>query len=58
LVGHRFAGDHVSLLQLPQAELLATIMIESLSHRGLDRREARDNASANPRVRQLSPLRG
>ncbi|WP_428340890.1 non-ribosomal peptide synthetase [Mycobacterium sp.] len=30
LLGHRFAGDHFSLLQLPQAELLATIMLESL----------------------------
>jgi amino acid adenylation domain-containing protein len=30
LAGHRLPGDHVGLLQLPQAELLARIMLESL----------------------------
>lgn len=28
--GHRLAGDHLSLLRLPEAELLATSMLESL----------------------------
>ena len=30
LAGHRLAGDHFSLLQLPQAEQLARMMLELL----------------------------
>jgi amino acid adenylation domain-containing protein len=30
LAGHRLAGDHIGLLQLPEVELLARIMLESL----------------------------
>ncbi|OBF90840.1 hypothetical protein A5791_16070 [Mycobacterium sp. 852002-51163_SCH5372311] len=43
LAADRLAGDHVGLLQPPQAELLATIMLESLRKS----RESVDTASAD-----------